>query len=61
MAKYTLTPAQKKAVARIQKPFKACARKLGFTTSMKKWTRVQKNAIRACMLERQRTSRSKSR
>lgn len=54
-----MTPGQKKAVARILKPFRACARKLGINPN-KKWTIAEKKRIQACMVGVRRVARRKA-
>lgn len=43
-----MTPGQKKAIARIMRPFRACARKLGIKP-YKKWTPLERKKIQSCM------------
>jgi hypothetical protein len=53
-----MTPDQKKAIARIMRPFRACARKLGIAP-YKKWTIPEKKAIRSCMVKSRRAAGSR--
>lgn len=53
-----MTPEQKKAITRILRPFRACARKLGIEP-YKKWTIAEKKAIRSCMVKTRREAASR--
>lgn len=56
MPKVKMTPEQKKGIARIMRPFRACARKLGIKP-YKKWTLSERKKIRSCMAMRKRASK----